>query len=131
MRYAGVSKFIVRLYALSMNFGHGKFGFAFCPMAKSNPEPEYSTVLRDPIAFVVLSITVFASCAIAVEPRNRPITSAGMYFLLISPPKLLRRSMTAEKPALIEAVHKLATSAIPLLSQEGRLRASRAGGVVP
>src|SRR5438874_3702127 len=70
MRNAGVSKLMTRLYVLSMNFGQAAFGFTFCPIAKSNPEPEYSTLLTDPIAFDALSMTVFASCANAVDVNN-------------------------------------------------------------
>ena len=37
---------------------------------KSNPDPEYSTVLSEPIAFDALSMTVLASCADAVPDSS-------------------------------------------------------------
>src|SRR5262249_6650903 len=83
MRYAGVSKFMVRLYVLSTNLGHGELGFTFCPIAKSNPEPEYSTDFSDPIAFDALSITDFASCASTVQLKSTPAANAAMHLLLI------------------------------------------------
>ena len=66
-----------------MNFGQGWFGFTFCPIAKSNPEPEYSTVLSVPIALVALSITVFASCAKAVEHSSIAAANTKTHFLLM------------------------------------------------
>src|SRR5262249_36701736 len=74
---------MVRLYVLSTNFGQGEFGFTFCPIAKSNPDPEYSTVFSDPIAFVALSITVFASCANAVPYSSIPAANTAMHFLFM------------------------------------------------
>src|SRR6516162_160820 len=56
-----------------MNFGQGKLGLAFWPMAKSKPDPEYSTVLSAPIALDALSMTVLASCANAVDANSRTI----------------------------------------------------------
>src|SRR5262245_13096646 len=77
---------MVRLYVLSTNFGQGWFGFTFCPIAKSDPEPEYSTVFSDPIALVALSITVFASCAKAIVYISIVAAIAAVHFLLILPP---------------------------------------------
>src|SRR5262245_2022478 len=64
-----------------MNFGHGELGFTFCPMAKSEPEPEYSTVFSDPIALVALSMTAFASCAKATDDNIVTMANAARHFL--------------------------------------------------
>src|SRR6185369_11083812 len=70
-----------------MNFGQGCVGFTFWPMAKSKPDPEYSTLLSDPIVFVALSITVFASCANALHANNvaRPNVETSLLTMLILP----------------------------------------------
>src|SRR5215475_12065130 len=47
----------------------GRIRFGACPMAKSNPEPEYSTLFNEPIAFDALSMTVLASCATTADAK--------------------------------------------------------------
>src|SRR5438128_1645854 len=64
-----------------MNFGQGEFGFTFCPIAKSKPEPEYSTVFIEPIALDASSMTDLASCANAIHD-TRAINVATAISLL-------------------------------------------------
>src|SRR5262245_54446690 len=77
-----------------MNFGQGEFGFTFWPIAKSTPDPEYSTVFSDPIAFDALSITVLASCANTTPYSSIAIATAAMHFLLMLPPLIFTAAKT-------------------------------------
>src|SRR6266481_5305234 len=66
-----------------MNFGHGRFGLAFWPMAKSKPDPEYSTVFSGPIAFDALSMRVLASCPKAVVVNSNTTTRTYLRISLL------------------------------------------------
>src|SRR2546425_1787988 len=110
MRNAGVSKLMSRLYVLSMNLGQGRFGLAFWPMAKSKPEPEYSTLFIGPIAFVALSMTVLASCAKAVVVSS---STTARTHLRIS---LLRLNRYGNENTTTESVAIAATYCFPFFA---------------
>ena len=93
-----------------MNFGHGAVGFTFCPIAKSKPEPEYSTVLSAPIALDELSITVLASWAKMAPLTSNSAVKAAMHFF-----DMLTSPFYGSENATTESVAIAATNCLPLL----------------
>src|SRR5580658_4599312 len=57
-----------------------------CWNATSFADPEYVMDFRSPIAFCALAITVFASCAMALPPRNAKQITPTLSFLNIASP---------------------------------------------
>src|SRR5258705_1189342 len=72
-----------------MNFGHGEAPLYACPIAKSAPVAENSTVfsVSAPIAFDAAAIVVPASCAAATDANRATVSAARIDLLVIVPSK--------------------------------------------